>query len=187
MSFSKRTVIIVSAAMGLLAITSSSPATTYWSSSLDCKAFGSSGDVVNSYLVWDLYGINNPVVGTTPFPVECPMHWQGSGQAPSGETATVYYYDASLDPDNGSLDCHVTAVDSSFTTYIGTTVYSCSTAGGCSNPAPAYVGTNYLTLPALSGTRTYIQYAAKCNIPGAGVFGRVTRPSRLYSFGLATP
>jgi hypothetical protein len=83
----------------------------------------------------------------------------------------IRFHDRSTDTltsSTGSVFCSPTARNSAGTTWILTTKYSCSTAGGCTTPNNAYTGANYLEWTNPFGTSAVDTFYADCYLPNGG-------------------
>jgi hypothetical protein len=122
-------------------------------------------------IIYNSAGAQNNSTGST-LEFYCPNAWTGidNGAGRDSITAVVYYHDRSS---THSLSCRFELVvqtpgTDSDNPIVGSTVHSCASTGGCSDPNPSYSKKTFNTLTlSLSPHPTLfpLSWAIRCTIP----------------------
>ena len=144
-----------------------------WSASTTIMHSGDECQATNPYSASGIYvsspGIENIDSSGTAYEVFCPLMgfpFNTDVNPVVVDSVTIYYddQDSSLE-----LDCWLTLTNWGGGVHWSSTLYSCSTSGGCSNGTSAnYTGGNTLAWSPPYGSTTYypVNLAVGCNLPG---------------------
>lgn len=160
-------VLIVLIVLALADVHASDASTIVYQSGDSCQIGG--WNITRPLITYLSAGVSDSTntPNTSGMAVQCPIRWTGTSlsAAPFGDVIYRDYNSTS----GGNFTCHIAGADASGNIYAGASVYSCSTAGGCSTPSPGYTSptgtTTYLQVTAAGPYTTFISLTLSCAVP----------------------